>query len=79
MYLRKPSFGAPVSLPSPLSITRIYIYYDQTINIIGSFAFSPPDLIYVLPRLRMHFRDSKVLWTALKVFPTKSSLGADKF
>ena len=28
-------------LPSPLSITRFYILFDQTINIIESFAFSP--------------------------------------
>ena len=28
-------------LPSPLNITRFYILFEQTINIIGSFAFSP--------------------------------------
>ena len=27
-------------LPSPLSITRFYILFEQTINIIESFAFS---------------------------------------
>ena len=32
---------SPFSLPSPLSITRFYILFEQTINIIGSFAFSP--------------------------------------
>ena len=29
------------ALPSPLSITRFYILFEQTINIIESFAFSP--------------------------------------
>ena len=29
------------SLPSQLSITRFYILFEQTVNIIGSFAFSP--------------------------------------
>ena len=43
MYLRKPSVGAPVSLPSLLSITEFYIKYEQTLNIIKSFSFSPPD------------------------------------
>ena len=28
------------SLPSPLSITRLYILFEQTINITQSFAFS---------------------------------------
>ena len=32
---------SPFSLPSPLSITRFYILFEQTINIIESFAFSP--------------------------------------
>ena len=32
---------SPFSLPSPLSITRFYILFEQTINIIVSFAFSP--------------------------------------
>ena len=27
--------------PSPLSNTQLYILFEQTINIIGSFAFSP--------------------------------------
>ena len=40
MNLRKPSLGAPVSLPSPLNVTCFYIQYEQTINIIESFAFS---------------------------------------
>ena len=31
---------SPLSLPSPLSITRFYILFEQTINIISSFAFS---------------------------------------
>ena len=38
---------SPFSLPSPLSITRFYILFEQTINIIESFAFSP-GLIYIL-------------------------------
>ena len=29
------------ALPSPLSITRFYILFEQTINIMESFAFSP--------------------------------------
>ena len=29
------------ALPSPLSITKFYILFEQTINIIESFAFSP--------------------------------------
>ena len=29
------------ALPSPLSITRFYILFEQTVNIIESFAFSP--------------------------------------
>ena len=28
-------------MPSPLSITRFYILFEQTVNIIESFAFSP--------------------------------------
>ena len=32
---------SPFSLPSPLSITRFYVLFEQTINIIDSFAFSP--------------------------------------
>ena len=60
--------GASVSLPSPLSFTRFYILYEQIINIIKGFAFSPPDQIYVLVPLRMHFQRSKVPRTALKVF-----------
>ena len=36
-------------LPSPLSITRFYILFEQIINIIDSFAFSP-GLIYMLMR-----------------------------
>ena len=32
---------SPFSLPSPFSITRFYILFQQTINIIESFAFSP--------------------------------------
>ena len=32
---------SPFSLPSPLSITRFYILFEQTKNIIESSAFSP--------------------------------------
>ena len=32
---------SPFSFPSPLHITRLYILFEQTINIIESFAFSP--------------------------------------
>ena len=38
---------SPFSFPSPLSITRLYILFEQTINIIDSFAFSPC-LSYIL-------------------------------
>ena len=31
----------PFSLPSPLSISRFYILFEQTINIIEIFAFRP--------------------------------------
>ena len=34
-------FHRSPALPSPLSITRLYILFEQTINIIESFAFSP--------------------------------------
>ena len=34
-------FPRSPALPSPLSITRFYILFEQTINIIESFAFSP--------------------------------------
>ena len=34
-------FHRSPTLPSPLGITRFYILFGQTINIIGSFAFSP--------------------------------------
>ena len=32
---------SPFSLPSPLSISRFYILFEQTINLIERFAFSP--------------------------------------
>ena len=35
VFHRSPAF------PSPLSITRFHILFEQTINIIESFAFSP--------------------------------------
>ena len=31
----------PFLLPSPPNITRFYILFEQTINVIESFAFSP--------------------------------------
>ena len=34
-------FQHSAALPSPLSITQFYILFEQTINIIESFAFSP--------------------------------------
>ena len=34
-------FHRSSALPSPLSITRFYILFEQTINIIESFAFGP--------------------------------------
>ena len=41
------AFHRSPALPSPLSITRLYILFEQTINIIESFAFSPGE-IYIL-------------------------------
>ena len=35
------AFFLPFLLPSPLSITRFYISFEQTINSIGIFAFRP--------------------------------------
>ena len=35
------AFHRSPALPSPLSITRLYILFEQTVNIIESFAFSP--------------------------------------
>ena len=40
-------FHPSSALPSPLSITRFYVLFEQTINIIKSFAFSPGK-IYIL-------------------------------
>ena len=34
-------FHCSSALPSPLSITRFYILFEQTLNIIETFAFSP--------------------------------------
>ena len=34
-------FHRSPALPSPLSITRFYIFFERTINIIESLAFSP--------------------------------------
>ena len=34
-------FHPSPALPSPLSVTRFYILFEQTVNIIESFAFSP--------------------------------------
>ena len=34
-------FPRSAALPSPLSITRFYILFEETINTIESFAFSP--------------------------------------
>ena len=38
----------PFSLPSPLSITRFYILFKQTLNIIVGFAFSPGEIYIIL-------------------------------
>ena len=43
---------SPFSLPSPLSITRFYVLFEQTINIIGSFVLSPGYLT-IISRARM--------------------------
>ena len=39
---------SPFLLPSPLSITRFYILFEQTINIIESFALAVAKSIYYL-------------------------------
>ena len=41
---------SPFSLPSPLRITRFYIGFKQTINIIESFAFSPGEMYILVGR-----------------------------
>ena len=41
-------FHCSPALPSPLNITRLYILFEQTINIIESFAFTPAKSIYCL-------------------------------
>ena len=43
-------FHRSPALPSPLSITRVYIYFfEQTMSIIESFAFSPGRLnLYII-------------------------------
>ena len=38
---------SPFSFPSSLSITRLFILFEKTVNIIESFAFSP-GYIYIL-------------------------------
>ena len=40
-------FHLSPALPSPLSITRFYILFERTINIIEIFAFSPGWLLYI--------------------------------
>ena len=47
-YLDLLLFFLPFSLPSPLSVIRFYILFEQTIKIIESFAFSS-GYIYILP------------------------------
>ena len=45
-------FHRSPALPSPLSITGCYILFEQTINVIESFAFSPGQIyISFFPRL----------------------------
>ena len=39
-------FYRSLTLPSPISITRFYILFEQTINIIKSFVFSLAKSIY---------------------------------
>ena len=41
LLIRPIAVFSPFSLPSPLGITRFYILFEQTINIIESIAFSP--------------------------------------
>ena len=47
LLIRPIVFFLPFSLPLPLSITRFYILFEKTINIIDSFAFSAGS-IYIL-------------------------------
>ena len=41
LHIRLIVVFSPFSFPWPLSITRFYILFEQTIHIIESFAFSP--------------------------------------
>ena len=43
LLIRPIVFHRSLTLSSPLSITQFYILFEQTINIIESFAFSPGD------------------------------------
>ena len=46
---------SPFSLPSPLSITRFYILFKQTLNIIESFAFSPGEIYILLKTIMANY------------------------
>ena len=48
-------FHRSPALPSPLSITRFYILFEQTINIIKSFAFSPGYILSSIEILNLNY------------------------
>ena len=56
-------FNRSPALPSPLSITRFYILFEQTINIIESFAFSLAKSWYI----RLCNRGNKPMATSLRI------------
>ena len=69
-------FFTPFSLPSPLSITRFYILFGQTINIIVSFAFSPCE-IYIIYQVRPHLFSAENEKQTL-LFPGQANCGNDQ-
>ena len=53
---------SPFSLPLPLSITRFYILFEQTLNVIEGFVFSPGQiyiLFYAFITIKLLFWDCK--------------------
>ena len=55
------------SLPSPLSISRLYILFEQTINIIESFAFYPWLNLYSLRCSRLSHSSKPFYIVCLRV------------
>ena len=68
MYFRKPSLGAPVSLPSLLSITQFYIQYEQTIILSRASLLALLIKSMYQRRLECIFRDLKYSGQPSKCF-----------